>query len=122
MSDRGHNNMKELTHYPLSMNQAKDLARDGKKRPLERGVAGNTLEQAVRDMEKVEDEEVDIFTRDEEKKQKKKSQKSADAAAQRNELEQLKAQEKHSMKLRSKNNKGSIVQPGKFSRDLHRHF
>ena len=113
--------MNESMHYPLTMNQAKDLARDGKKRPLERGVAGNTLEQAVREMEKVEDEEVDIFTRNEEKKQKKKSQKSADAAAQRNELEQLKAQEKHSMKLRSKK-QNTIVQPGKFSRDLHRHF
>ena len=62
--------MNESMHHPLTMNQAKDLARDGKKRPLERGV-GNTLEQAVREMEKVEDEEVDIFTRNEEKKQKR---------------------------------------------------
>ena len=116
------NEMREVTHMPpLTMNQAKDLARDGKQRPIERGQAEHIMKRARDEMDKIADEEEDVFTKIEKEKAEKKSKVHAQKASQKAETELLKQQAKHTMKLRNKN-KNTIVQPGKFARDLRRHF
>jgi len=108
---------------PLTMNQAKDLVRDGKQRPVERGAAIKTISHAVDEMDKFVDVEEDVWQKREEEALDKKSKKKAFRQAQKAESVGIKSSQKHSMKLRGNQaSKMSIVQPGKFARDLHRHF
>ena len=111
----------EVMHMPpLTMNQAKDLARDGKKRPLERGTSSAVMRDAINGLERYEDKDDDYWQKRNEESLSKKSDKAALKQQQKAESNVLRSSTKHSMKTRSK--VGQIVQPGKFGRDLHRHF
>lgn len=105
----------------LTMNQAKDLTRDGKQRPVERGTALKVVGAALEELDTFIPEEEDLWQKKEEEALEKKSKKKAFRSAQKAETAGIKSSQKHSMKTRGKPSR-TINQPGKFGRDLQRHF
>jgi hypothetical protein len=99
------------------MNQARDLARDGLQRPVERGVSAQVVREAADQIEREYQVEKDSEIVRQEKAGAKRGQKSAQLAAQRAEMQ--KEAGGHQMSTRSK---AHIDQPGKFGRDQQRHY